>query len=83
MSETFTLTRRAFSRLLAVAPVASVPVAIAAAPLTLDEEIEALTGQLMGKLAQRWPDADVTHYPYSDKGCAFLLTAIRPNECAP
>jgi hypothetical protein len=82
MAETLTLTRRAFSRLLAVAPVASVPVAIAAAPRSLDDEIADLTDQLSEKIRQRWPDVTVTRYPYSEKGCAFLLTALRPIEAA-
>jgi len=70
-------TRRAVARFLAFAPVAAVPVAVAAAPRTLDEEIAALTDQLSEKLRQRWPDAAVTRAVYDDMICPYLLTAIR------
>lgn len=76
-THTTTFTRRAVARLLALAPMVTVPVAIAAAPRSLDDEIADLTDQLTEKIRQRWPGVTVTRYPYSEKGCAFLLTAIR------
>jgi hypothetical protein len=77
-TNTTTFTRRAITRFLTLAPMVSVvPVAVAAAPRTLDEDIAELTAQLSEKIRQRWPDATVERYPYSEKGCAYLLTAIR------
>ena len=76
-THTTNLTRRAVARLLALAPMGTVPVAIAAAPRSLDDEIADLTDQLSEKIRQRWPGVTVAHYPYSEKGCAYLLTAIR------
>jgi hypothetical protein len=72
-----TFTRRAITRLLALSPIAVVPVAVAAAPRTLDEDIAELTAQLSEKIRQRWPDATVQRFPYCEEGCAYLLTAFR------
>ena len=73
-----TFTRRAITRFLTLAPMVSVvPVAVAAAPRTLDEDIAELTAQLSEKIRQRWPDATITRAIYDDMACAYLLTAIR------
>jgi hypothetical protein len=76
-TNTTTFTRRAITRFLTLAPMVSVAPVAVAAPRTLDEDIAELTDQLSDKIRQRWPDATVTRYPYSEKGCAYLLTAIR------
>ncbi len=67
------VTRRAVARLLALAPLAGIPVAAAAAP-SLDQEIEALSDQLEAKLRQRWAGAFITRNPAPSATCPYLLT---------
>lgn len=85
-THTTTFTRRAVARLLAFAPVASVPAAALAMDHiveankmvpTLDEEIAELTKQLVAKLDQRYPGYFIRQHIDPEDRCAFLLTSVK------
>jgi hypothetical protein len=72
-----TFTRRAITRLLTLAPMVSVPLAVAAKPRDLDAEIDELTELLSAKLRERWPGMNVTRGVYDPAIMPYFLNVIR------
>ena len=84
-THTTTFTRRAVARLLALAPMVTVPVVALAShvepepvlePETLDQQIKRATDELSALLAQRWPDKKPLLKMHPDMPCPFVLAFV-------